>query len=64
MAPTKPWFSPAEAQSLVAHSSQNFFLVLYDDIKGLLILLDLFLVLQDEGLVLKNRLLIGEDFCL
>ena len=63
VAPAKRGPTPAGAQSLVAHGSQNLFLVLHDDIQGLLIFLDLLLIFQDDGLVLKNRLLVGEDFC-
>jgi hypothetical protein len=48
-------FSSAGTQFLVAYGSQNFFLVLYDDIQGPLILLDLILVLLDFFLVLYDE---------
>jgi hypothetical protein len=60
--PGEASFRSARAQSLVAHGSQDLFLVLYDDIQSRLILLNLFLIFQDEGLVMKNGLLICEDF--
>ena len=41
----------------------DLILVLYNDIQSFLILLDGLLVFQDQGLVFKNRLLIGEDLC-
>ena len=55
----------AGTRFLVAHGSQNLFLVLHDDVQGFLIFLDLFLVFLDLVLVLDDKVqLVLLDFFL